>query len=420
VTQEELIRKLLDNLELQRTHHHKLKNYYDGKHNILFEKGKSDPTKSDMRAYFNYCRKMVQNQVGYILGKPVNYTSKSDNPDFLNLIDYYFSTWEKEHNINLKIQSAIHGYAYEVSFINPKGEFQNTYFTPLQMEVLHDGSVDSKICFAVRKYKLEFSDTEYIEVWDNVNYYRYELSNMKLLEQKPHRFSRCPVRKLKNNDNQKSTFADIIRIIDMYNSLHSISVQEMMDFRNAYLVLSNCDLDQETAQNMKENGILILPNDKAKAEWLTKNPNSQFFKDLLDNLKNEIYIQSNQVNLNESFQSNTSGVAIRLKLQELENQSAIAESIFERVLKDRMEFFCEYLQIAENKTYDYKDIAINFTRNVPVDEAAIVQMVKDLDGIVPLEERLSWLPRVSNPSLTYKKLLDERDTTGLGKDLLGG
>ncbi|MEH6957227.1 phage portal protein [Neobacillus drentensis] len=422
MNQNEVVLKLIEKIDLNKVKYSKLERYYNGDHDILHEKGKSDPTKSDMRAYFNYCRKMVQNTVGYILGKPVNYSSKSGNKEFIDLIDYYFSSWEKEHNINLKLKSAIHGSAYEVSFINTKGEYQCAYFTPLEMVVLHDGTVDSKVSLAVRKYKLEFDETEYVEIWDSVNYSRYTKngSNLTLLEQKPHRFSRCPVRKLKNNDSEKSTFEDIIRIIDMYNSLHSIATQEAIDFRNAYLVLKNCSLEQTEAQKMKENGIIILPNEKASAEWLVKNPNSQFFKDLLTNLRDEIYVQSQQVNMNENFQSNTSGVSIRLKLQELENQSAISESIFERVLKDRLEFFCEWVKIALSKEFDARDINITFTRNVPVDEASIVTMVRDLQGIVPQEELLSWLPRVSNPSASVKKLKEEMDGTGLEKDLLGG
>lgn len=417
MTQEELILKLIEKIDFSKPKYSKLERYYNGDHDILHEKGKSDPTKSDMRAYFNYCRKMTQNTVGYLLGKPVNYSSKSGDKEFINLIDYYFSPWEKEHNINLKLKGSIHGAAYEVSFINTKGEFQCTCFTPLEMVVLHDGSVDSKVSMAVRKYQLEFDENTYVEVWDNVNYSRYSLKGNKLtiIEQKPHRFSRCPVRKLKNNDSEKSTFDDIIKIIDMYNSLHSISTQEAIDFRNAYLVLKNCTVTPEEAQKMKENGIIILPNEKASAEWLTKNPNSQFFKDLLTNLRDEIYVQSQQVNMNENFQSNTSGVSIRLKLQELENQSAIAESIFERVLKDRLEFFCEWLRIAKNKEYDARDINISFTRNVPVDEVSIATMVRDLQGIVPNEELLSWLPRISNPGASIKKLKEEQDAMNLGE-----
>lgn len=423
VDKQQVIIKLLDKIDFSSAKYSKLERYYSGDHDILHEPKKTDPTKSDARAYFNYARKMVTNTVGYLLGKPVNYSSKTGNKEFLNLIDYYFSPWEKEHNINLKLKSSIHGAAYEVSFINTKGEYQCAVFTPLEMIVLHDGSVDSKVSLAVRKYKTEFDDNTYVEVWDQINYSQYKLIENKegekgtktlvLIEEKPHRFSRCPVRKLKNNDSEKSTFDDIIKIIDGYNSLQSIALQEAIDFRNAYLVIKNADLSQEEAKKMKENGIIILPNEKASAEWLTKNPNSQFFKDLLTSLKEEIFVQSQQVDMNQNFQSNTSGVSIRLKLQELENQSAISESLFERVLKDRLEFFCEWMKIALNKEFDARDISIAFTRNVPVDEVSIAAMVRDLQGIVPQEELLSWLPRISNPSASLKKLKEEKDSMGL-------
>jgi hypothetical protein len=47
-------------------------------------------------------------------------------------------------------------------------------------------------------------------------------------------------------------------------------------------------------------------------------------------------------------------------------------------------------------------------------------MVRDLQGIVPKEELLSWLPRISNPSSSIKKLNEEMDGTGLGSDLMSG
>lgn len=414
MNQEQLIFKLIEKLELNKAKYAKLQRYYDGDHDLSKITQKTDPTKSNMAAYFNYARKMTQNTVGYLLGKPVNYSSKSGNREVIDLIDYYFSNWEKEHNINLKLKSSIHGHAFEVSFINNKGEFQCATYSPLEMIVLHDGSIDCKISLAVRPYKIEFDESQYIEVWDNENYSRYKVENqLILLETKPHRFSRCPVRKLKNNDTDKSTFEDIIKIIEMYNSVHSLSAQEMVDFRNAYLVIKNATITQEEAQKMKENGIIILPNEKASAEFLTKNINGEFIKEMLTTWRDEMFIQSQQVNMNENFQSNTSGVSIRLKLQELENQSAIAEAMFEKVLKERLEFFAEWARIALNKEFDYRDINLAFTRNVPVDEISIATMVRDLQGIVPNEELLSWLPRIANPSASIKKLQQEQDAMGL-------
>lgn len=64
----------------------KYKDYYEGNHDILKNYQMQD-NRSNMKLVFNYPRKFVDNEVGYILGKPVNYISKSDNEDIINAID---------------------------------------------------------------------------------------------------------------------------------------------------------------------------------------------------------------------------------------------------------------------------------------------------------------------------------------------
>ncbi|MER1277059.1 phage portal protein [Bacillus sp. C15(2022)] len=414
---DQVIKELLDELKLTKHNYDKKWRYYKGDHDILHKNIVSDPMKSDMRVYFNYCRKMVQNSVGYLLGKPVNYNSKTDNKEFLSILDYYFSQWEHNHNISLKIASSINGHAYEVNFINSEGDFQCAVYHPSEMIVLYDNTVENRICLAVRKYKIRFDKNEYIDVWDNTHYRNYRINGeaFELLDEKQHLFSRCPVRELRNNDSRKSTFEDIMRIVDLYNAIHSASAQEIMDHRNAYLVFQNANIEVDEAKKMRDNGIIVLPNQQSKVYWLTKDINASFVKDELKMLQDEMYIQSQQVNLNENFQSNTSGVSIRLKLQELENQSAIAESHFDKVLKDRLRFFCEYIKMKKNKEFDYKDINITFTRNVPVDEVAIAQMVANLNGIVPHEDLLARLPFIANPSAAMEKLLKQNENSDISK-----
>ncbi|MGD6831426.1 phage portal protein [Sutcliffiella halmapala] len=418
MVKEELILKLLDELELKKPKYQKLQDYYEGNHKILHDKSKVDNTRHDERTYFNYCRKTVQNYTGYLLGKPINYSSKSGNKEFLDTIDKYFSHWEKDHNINLKQLTEVFGLAYEVSYVDKEGEFQSTYFSPLEMIVLHDGSIDRNVSLAVRKYYKPYDETEYVDVWDIDFYTTYVLKGRDLvqLEQKKHLFSRCPVSEVPNNELKKSAFEDIVRIVDIYNNIHSTAANEILDHRSAYLVIENAELSPEEAVKMKENGILIVPQG-SKVYWATKNINGSFVKDMLKDWQDEIYIQTNQVNLNENFQSNTSGVSIRLKLQELENISAIKETIFEKAIRKRLRLFCEWLKIAQNKEYDYRDISISFVRNVPVDEKAIADMVVQLQGILPNEELITWLPRVTNPNASIEKLALERETSSLSMDL---
>ncbi|WP_337019745.1 phage portal protein [Oceanobacillus massiliensis] len=415
---DELVLKLIKELDKRKPTYSKLYNYYEGKHGILNQKPKVDETRADERAFFNYCRKTVQQYTGYLLGKPVNYSSKTNDREFLDTLELYYSHWEKDHNINLKQQVEIYGHAYEVSFINRDGQFQSTYFNPIEMITLNDGSIDRNVSVGVRKYKVEFDDAEYVDVWDSEHYTNYKLNDGKLIliNQKIHFFSHCPVTEVLNNDSKKSAFEDIIPIVDMYNYINSTAANEIIDHRQAYLVIENAELSQEEAKKMKENGVLLTPAG-AKVYWATKNVNDTFVNNMLERWQNEIYIQTNTVNLTESQASNTSGVSIRLKLQELENISAIKEAIFEKTLKKRVKLFCEWLDKAKNKQYDWRDVSVSFTRNVPVDEKSISEMVRDLQGILPNEELVSWLPRVTNPSSSMERLKQENDSNGLDNDI---
>ena len=79
----------------------KYKDYYEGNHSIL-KSYQMQGSRSNMRLVFYFPRKFVDNETGYILGKPVNYISKSDESTITAAIDKITSHWDKEHNINLR------------------------------------------------------------------------------------------------------------------------------------------------------------------------------------------------------------------------------------------------------------------------------------------------------------------------------
>jgi hypothetical protein len=45
-------------------------------------------SRSNRKFIFNIPRKVVDNETGYLLGKPVNFISKSDNGETITCIDY--------------------------------------------------------------------------------------------------------------------------------------------------------------------------------------------------------------------------------------------------------------------------------------------------------------------------------------------
>ena len=156
---EEIILLCLEELQKQIKDKKIYKDYYDGDHEILNNYDMQD-SRSNQKLVFNFPRKFVDNETGYLLGKPVNYVSKSDDDEIVKCIDAYTSCWEKEHNITLRKYSEIFGESYELNYIDKNGEFSATVLTPMNAYVLDDGTADKNVTLAIHKFSKAFEVNE--------------------------------------------------------------------------------------------------------------------------------------------------------------------------------------------------------------------------------------------------------------------
>jgi SPP1 family phage portal protein len=390
-------------------------NYYNGDHAILKDYAMQE-SRSNRKLIFNFPRKFVDNEVGYILGKPVNYVSKSDKDEVVHKLDLNMSHWEKEHNINLRKQSEIYGESYELNYLDSDGQFSATVLNPLNAYILEDGTVDRNVLLAIHKFTRRFDDKVYLDVYTDNEILHYELigdkknnlmkqskqTDLQYIGKHDHIFGRVPVISCPANTERKCGFQDVISLFDAYNALNSDLVNEIADHRNSYLVIENAKLEEEDLLKMKKMGIIQVPVG-GKVTWLIKEINDSFVKNELDNLEHKIYDMMDQVNFNENWASNTSSLALRNKLLNLENRVAIREAMMEKVIKDRLRNFFTYLQKKEGVQYDYRDIAVKFTRNLPTDLVGLADVIVKLKDIVSHESLLALLPFVENPKLEHHK-----------------
>ncbi|WP_459909267.1 phage portal protein [Desulfotomaculum defluvii] len=316
------------------------------------------------------------------------------------------SHWDKEHNINLRKQSEIYGEAYELNYINNDGEFSATILTHLDAFVLEDGTVERNVVLALHQFTKKFDDKKYLDVYSDTEILHYELgtgkTKLNFIGKHNHIFGRVPVITCLANTERKSGFQDVISLFDAYNALNSDLVNEIADHRNAYLVIENAKLEPEDLANMKSMGIIQVPN-QAKVYWLTKEINDSFVKNELDNIERKIYDLMDEVNFNENWASNTSSLALRNKLLDLENRVSMKEAIMEKVIKQRLKNLFIFLSKKEGKTYDYRDIAVKFTRNLPTDLVGLADVIVKLKEVCSQETLLALLPFVENPKLEVQK-----------------
>lgn len=404
---ENLIIECLNELNNHALRKKKYKDYYEGNHSILTNYQMQD-SRSNMRLVFNFPRKFVDNETGYILGKPVNYISKSGDSEIIAAIDKNTSHWDKEHNINLRKQSEIFGEAYELNYLNTDGEFSATILNPLNAYVLEDGTAERNVVLALHTFTKKFDDKKYLDVYTSNEIFHYELGSivapigLKFIGSHEHIFGRVPVVVCPANNERISGFHDVISLFDAYNALNSDLVNEIADHRNAYLVIENAKIEEEDLLKMKSMGIIQVPN-QAKVYWLTKDINDSFVQNELNNIERKIFDLMDEVNFNENWAANTSSLALRNKLLNLENRVAIREAYMEKVIKERLKNLFTFLQKKEGKFYDYRDIAVKFTRNLPTDLTGLADVIVKLKDVCSQETLLTLLPFVENPKVELEK-----------------
>ena len=147
---------------------------------------------------------------------------------------------------------------------------------------------------------------------------------------------------------------------------------------------------------MKENRVLILP-EGATANWLTKNANDTQVENILKRIHDSIYrIAACPDFSSESFVGGvSSGIAIRYRLTGMETRAARIVAEMKKALQRRIEIICGIASLKLGEEV-FRDINIQFKRNIPEDSSSYINLVNSLQGIVSDKTLLSQIPFITD------------------------
>ena len=194
---------------------------------------------------------------------------------------------------------------------------------------------------------------------------------------------------------------------DSYNTLVSASIDDVESFADAYLVLKGCSADDDDLTKMKENRVLLLDAD-CSAEYLTKSISDTQVQNLLININDNIHKISNSPDFNDEKFAAQTGIAMRLKLTGFENKASSIEAQMRKALIRRIELISEIVKLTDAE-FIWRDVKINFTRNLPFDLTEAVNVVNALRGIVSEKTLLTLLPFVDNPDEELEAVKKEKE-----------
>lgn len=377
----------------------KYKEYYDGIQAIL-RKQYNDATKPCNKTVINYCKNIVDSYCGYMASPNcISYSSDMDIEDIMDVLRY--NDYQSE-DAELLLHALIYGVANELMYIDSESKTRFRMIDPTQCFGIYDDTLSSDLMYFVRIYKVnewDDSNTYNCDVYGASTITHYQMygdnSALTYLGEEPHYFGQCPANIFVMPD-EKSIFDCILSVQDSVNELLSAEVDDYSAFVDAYLVLQGVDADASDIDTMKERRVIILP-DGSNATYLTKSANDAQIENMLKRLHDSIYRISACVDFSsETFTGGvSSGIAIQFKLSGMEQRAGGIEALMKKALQRRIEVICGMAALATGEEV-WRDIQINFVRNIPADENATINMINALKGTVSDATLIAQIPFITD------------------------
>ena len=413
----ELLHKLIKKHKEKIKRWDKLEEYYLGKHDIL-DRDKEERSVFNNKVVVNHAKYITDISSGYLMGKKVDYQTNSNIDKILESYNYQtINDIDTEIATNLSIKGLEYEYVYNDEEGNPKSSISLAQNTIL----VRDDTVEHNKLFGFI-YESDEKDHQkyYITLVDEEKKYKYILigNNLILEEEEEHFFGDVPIIQYRNNPEGQGDFEPVLSLIDAYNLLQSDRLNDKEQLVDAILLIKGSQLDEEDLKTLKKFRALTLGEGES-AEYLIKQLNEADTDVLRQVIEQDIHKVSMTPNMtDETFSSNLSGVAIKYKLLAFEQKTIKKERYFEKGLKERFKLYNHFLNIKSNvPIVRVEDIDVVFTRNLPINDLEIAQMIAMLQGIVDDETLIQRLSFVDDAS-EIVKLVEKKKQDNM-KNYLG-
>ena len=394
----------------------RLKRYYRGEHDILRKRQRANNAPNN-KIVSNYCAYIADMSTGFFMGKPVAYSSLSEDEAEVDALQEVFKyNDEAAHNLELASEASVTGEAYELLYMDEDAKIRFCSVPSEEVILVCNASLEEEILYAIRHYRVYRLDgvtyDEFVDVYDksDVTNYSYQSGSIRQIGgPTPHYFDDVPFVEYANNKLHRGDFEDVMSLVDAYDKAQSLTLDDMEDFTDAYLVLKGVGgTNEEDVQALRRNKVLVF-EEGGGAEWLIKNLNDTYIENIKTRLQKDIHKFSSVPDMSdENFAGNASGVAIKYKLIGLEQIRSHKERWFKKGLQRRIELIGGMLKLKGVADIDFRDIEITFTANLPSNDAEQAQIVKELYGLVSQKRLLSLLPFVTDPAEEMEELQKEQ------------
>lgn len=437
-----VLRWCVQKAETEAVRYHTLMDYYLGHHDSF----RTAPKKDEVRVCANYAKYVVDTILGYYLGESVKYdandrrdagdkasrdadagegaqlSADESSIDLSPLLDCYDAQRINRLDLELGRTMGIMGDCLELCYassdIDPRP--RSARISPDNGILVCDSTVEhNKLFGIVWEHRERVTGERYYAVTvytdrTEKDYTAPDLSGAafsQVGEPREHYFGGVPLIAYENNAQRQGDFEQVTSLIDAYNGLFSDRLTDKRKFVDALLIFFGMTLREDDRGNLaKEKFIDGAPLD-AKAEYIQKTFDEGQVQVLADALVREIHKMTMTVDMSdEKFAGNSSGQALKLKLLTMELLVKGKMRQMEKGLQERLSLYSTWLGVMRAmEPVGVNDVDIVFTPSMPINEAEIVQRVRDLQGIVDDQTLLSQLWFIKDPAEALENIRQQKE-----------
>lgn len=355
--------------ESNRTQIEYLYKYYKGEQPIL-NRTKIYNTHINNKVVVNRANEIVSFKSGYLMGEPVQYTSRSEElsaVDSLNMLnDYCYSEGKFARDMELAVWFYICGTAYRMVLPDAVGEEDDAPFEIYTLDprntyvVYHSGLGHKPI-----------AGITYVEKQDDVIVYSiytkdtyYEIEDDKLTRHEAHYLGGVPIIEYPANDARLGAFEIVITMLDAINTVESNRIDGVEQFIQALMVFKGVDIDGDMFNSLQELGGIKVPLE-GDVSYLIQELNQTQTQTIIDDMYNtvlEICGMPSQGDGTTSDSSNNGAVILRNGWQSAEARAKDAERMFKESERHFLKLVLGICNNLRNTTFRLSNIDIMFTR----------------------------------------------------------
>ena len=389
---------------------------YNGRDLPIFDRENPNPLKHHSSLPFNYRNEIVNQVVDYLLGTPVAYSYDNES------INEAINEFARYNDIDLLNMETLRdccsaGASYRLMFIDEEGEESCINLPPDSVITLDDRQGVARYAFYFYS-ELDESGEEEVQIcefYDDVNVCRFVGEDYEYEGEERHMFSVMPIQNIYNNKEREPDFKLVEDLIDAVDEIMSNHQDEIIEFRNAYMVFSGGRLEEEAYTKIIKTGAFEVPLG-ADVKFLTKNMDVSAVHTQREVLTNNIYKLSNSVDMEKFADSGESGESRKWKLILLENRAKEKMNIMRTFLKQMFRVYATSSAVRGNDFMPH-NINFQFNRSLPTDEKYLGEALNLYKDYVSTRTLLERVPFIEDVDREIERLEEEADMN-LRKDFL--